>query len=294
MCRVWLGFTILWILYGLVGSASAAEKSTHARLAIIIDDIGYNPSLSYRAARLPGNFTLSVLPFTPYGRDAAQLALTQGKELMLHVPMSNIANLPLGAGGLHSGMDKEKFVAILRQDITSLSHIKGVNNHMGSRLTQEAEPMGWVMEELSKYGLYFVDSRTSAKTKALEIARQWQIPSVKRDVFLDDIQEPDEIKRELSRAIQLAQQHGMAVAIGHPYPSTLKLLEGIQPLLAKEQISLVFVSQLLDRQLNHPKLSPEVSIQNSYGYCPAPEFSVFTIVKESVESIGLEEQEFIE
>lgn len=288
MCKIWLGFTILWILYCLAGSATAAEKSTHARLAIIIDDIGYTPSLSYRAARLPGNFTLSILPFTPYARDAAQLALTQGKELMLHVPMSNMANLPLGAGGLYSGMEKEKFIATLRQNIANLPHIKGINNHMGSRLTQETEPMAWVMEELRKQDLYFVDSRTSANTKALDIARQWQIPSIKRDIFLDNIQEPEQIRRELNRAIQLAQQHGAAVAIGHPYPSTLSILENIQPLLLQQKVGLVPVSQLLTRQNFHPQLPPEIDIPNSYGYCAAPTFSILALVNSSVKPIGLD------
>jgi polysaccharide deacetylase 2 family uncharacterized protein YibQ len=121
-----------------------------------------------------------------------------------------------------------------------------VNNHMGSQLTQEPEPMQWLMEELRPRGLYFVDSRTSAKTKAFDTAKQYQVPSLKRDVFLDDINEPRAIEYQLKRALQLAQQHGKALAIGHPYPNTLSVLERLQPLLEERQIHLVFASQLLN------------------------------------------------
>lgn len=236
---------LLICLGGLGEFACAASNNSDARLAIIIDDIGYNQSQSERAARLNGAYTLSVLPFTPHGVSSAQLAHSQGKELMLHLPMSTINNMPMGRGGLVSGMDKAAFLATVHQDLGNIPHIQGVNNHMGSRLTQEAEPMQWLMEELRPRGLYFVDSRTSAQTKALDIANHYRVPSLKRDVFLDDINDSKAIEYQLNRAIQFAKQRGAAVAIGHPYPATLTVLERAQPLLIQEGVTLVYVSQLL-------------------------------------------------
>lgn len=235
-----------WLLaLAICGGSFDTRAGEQSRLAIIIDDIGYNKTLSDRAARLPGAFTLSVLPFTLHGASAAQLALAHHKELMLHAPMSNIQDLPLGRGGLSSSMNKEAFIAMLRKDLDDLPYIKGVNNHMGSRLTQQAEPMGWLMAELKSRGLYFVDSRTSALTVALDTARAHQIPSLKRDVFLDNDPSSAAISRQLNSALALAKRQGFAIAIGHPYPSTLSILENIQPLLRQQNISLVFVSQLL-------------------------------------------------
>ncbi len=239
----------VWVLAILTAAWSQARSDeTDARLVIIIDDIGYNRILSERAARLPGAFTLSVLPFTPHGLATALLAHDQGKELMLHAPMSNINNLPLGPGGLYSRTNKDLFITTLRQDLNNLPFIKGVNNHMGSRLTQEIEPMNWVMEELQARGVYFVDSRTSAQTKAFEVAHEYHVPCLKRDVFLDDVQDTKAITQQLSRAIKIARQQGSAIAIGHPYPTTLAVLENIQPLLLQQQVSLVFASQLLPIQ----------------------------------------------
>jgi polysaccharide deacetylase 2 family uncharacterized protein YibQ len=250
----------------------SASTQAEARLAIIIDDIGYNKAQSERAARLNGKFTLAVLPFTPYGLSSAQLAHSCGKELMLHLPMSALKHQTLGKGALVSGMEKAEFVTTLRQNLNSIPHLKGVNNHMGSRLTQEAEPMQWLMAELRPRGLYFVDSRTSAQTKAFDIARSQQVPSLKRDVFLDDSQEPKAIEQELNRAIKLARERGAAVTIGHPYPATLDILEDIESLLKKQGVRLVYASQLLGplAEITSPISAPSVLNEEGFPFCPVP------------------------
>ena len=216
-----------------------------ARLAIIIDDIGYNGPLGRRAADLDGAFTLAVLPFTPHTRELAQRAHEQGKEIILHAPMSNTRHMPLGKGGLESGMDYDEFMITLRADLADVPHLAGVNNHMGSQLTQEPEPMGWVMDELVRRNLYFVDSRTSAASKALAVAEAYGVPSLKRDVFLDNIRTREHISEQLLKAVQLAKRRGSAVAIGHPYPQTLSVLEQAPRLLAAHGVELVFASDLM-------------------------------------------------
>ena len=215
------------------------------RLAIIIDDIGYNLPLGRRTTDLQGDFTLAVLPFTPHGVELAERAHQRGKEIMLHAPMSNRHNYPLGRGGLVNGMQQAEFLTILRQNLADIPHIKGVNNHMGSLLTEQTEPMRWLMAELQQRQLYFVDSRTSAQTQALNMAEAIQLPSRKRDVFLDDERTRSNIQYQLKRALKLAQQNGSAIAIGHPYPETLAELEQLQPLLEQYQIALVKASQLM-------------------------------------------------
>lgn len=214
-------------------------------LAIIIDDIGYSLALGKRTADLQGDFTLAVLPFTPHGIELAQRGHQRGKEIMLHAPMSNRRNYPLGRGGLVSGMQRAEFLTVLRQNLANIPHVQGVNNHMGSQLTEQAEPMRWLMAELKLRGLYFVDSRTSPQTKALTMAEKIQLPSRKRDVFLDDEPTRSNIRYQLLRALELAQQQGSAIAIGHPYPETLTELEQLQPLLNQYKVQLVKASQLM-------------------------------------------------
>ncbi|WP_052417722.1 divergent polysaccharide deacetylase family protein [Cellvibrio mixtus] len=250
----WLGILCLT----LCPSIFAKER---AKLAIIIDDVGYNLSLGERAARLPGAFTLAVLPFTPHGKQLAELAHERGKEVMLHAPMSNHHSFPLGRGGLMGTMGQAEFLAVLRQNIANIPHIKGVNNHMGSQLTEQTEPMRWLMQELQAHQLYFVDSRTTAKTQALIEAERIRLPSRKRDVFLDDERDLSQIQQQLLLALQKARQQGSAVAIGHPYPETLAVLKQIQPLLKQYQVELVPVSGLLPAFRSHP---------DPTDYCQAP------------------------
>jgi len=255
---------------GLAVIASSRVQAD-ARLAIIIDDIGYNQVQSERAARLKGAFTLSVLPFTPHGISSAKLAHQYGKELMVHLPMSAISNMPIGKGGLVSGMGKTAFLSTLRQNLDNIPYALGANNHMGSQLTQEAEPMQWLMEELDRRRLFFVDSRTSVNTKALDIAHKYQVPSLKRDVFLDDLNETRAIEYQLNRALQFARQRGSAVAIGHPYPTTLGVLEAMQPLLEKQEVRLVYVSQLLKPRTEIHTAVKFAPVPGERAYCPTPQ-----------------------
>lgn len=240
------------------------------RLAIIIDDIGYNLTLGKRTTDLNGDFTLAVLPFTPHGIELAQRAHQRGKEIMLHTPMSNHHNYPLGRGGLKSGMQRAEFLAVLRENLANVPHIKGVNNHMGSQLTEETEPMRWLMEELKAKGLYFVDSRTSARTQALIMAEKIRLPSRRRDVFLDDDRSSSNIKYQLIRALKLARQRGSAIAIGHPYPETLAELERLQPLLEQYDVQLVKTSQLMA-----PNSALQPSKENANAACIAPPINLW-------------------
>ncbi|WP_049723237.1 divergent polysaccharide deacetylase family protein [Gilvimarinus polysaccharolyticus] len=231
----------------LVSQASVEPTPPPARIAIIIDDIGYNLALGRRAAELPGAYTLALLPMTPHTRELAELGQKRGKELMLHAPMANQQGLPLGPGALEVGMSRAEILQSLRASLDSLPEVVGVNNHMGSALTVQARPMGWVMGELRQRGLYFVDSRTTASTVAARVARGYGLKSAQRDVFLDHQRDPLHIQQQLARALDLAQRRGWAIAIGHPYPETLAVLEQAQALMAEQSVYLVSASALLRR-----------------------------------------------
>jgi polysaccharide deacetylase 2 family uncharacterized protein YibQ len=259
-----IGIALL-LAAGLVPSHHALAKG---QLAIIIDDIGYNLALGKRTADLAGDFTLAVLPFTPHGIELAERAHARGKEIMLHAPMSNRHNYPLGQGALVNGMQRDEFLAVLRRNLANIPHIQGVNNHMGSLLTEQAEPMGWLMEELKLRQLYFVDSRTSAQTQALIMAEQIQLPSRRRDVFLDDERTLINIRYQLTRALKQASQQGSAIAIGHPYPETLAELEQLQPLLKQYKVRLVKASQLMTRPSTSVKA--EHKPRHKTDICVAP------------------------
>lgn len=213
-------------------------------IALIIDDVGYRLDIGKRCIELPGDVTLAFLPFSPHTRTLAAQAAAAGKEIMLHAPMQPSSAIRW-EGGLTSTMDREAVGQTLSEMLRQLPQAKGVNNHMGSGLTQNRQIMDWVMQELQQKRLYFIDSRTSAQSQAFPAALSRALPSAKRDVFLDNERTPEAIAAQFAHLVKTAHKNGFAVGIGHPYPETLAFLEQVLPQLEQHQVQLVPVSRLL-------------------------------------------------
>ncbi len=214
------------------------------QVVIIIDDIGHQWAAGERSVKLKGDVTLAILPFSPYAKKLAHLAHQHHKELMLHAPMEP-EHHHSWKGGLSREMGQAEINATLLEMIAAVPGIRGVNNHMGSALTQNPKVMDWVMQTLDQQGLFFIDSRTSAHSQALNSALNRGLPALRRDVFLDNLQDSAAIKVQLNKLVALAQKRGFAVGIGHPYPETLSVLEGFMDTLDQKGVSLVPASQVL-------------------------------------------------
>jgi len=232
----------------LAGWQSQLLAATPARIVLIIDDMGNSASLGTRALQLPGAITYSFLPFTPSSVSQANDAYALGKEVMLHAPMAAQSGKRLGPGALTPDMGVVEFHAVMQSIISAVPHIRGVNNHMGSELTGQVEPMQWLMADLDRYGLYFVDSRTNPYSVAQKVAALNGIPHLRRDVFLDDDESPAYINQQFQLLLSRARNQGLAVGIGHPRPATLAALERALPAaLAQPDIKLVPASQAVQR-----------------------------------------------
>ena len=228
-----------------------------ADLVLIIDDLGNNLSAGQRALALPANITFAILPHTPHAGRLADSAQASGREVMLHAPMSNLANTALGQGGLTADLDRETFRTILEQALATVPHARGVNNHTGSDLTARRRPMEWLMEVLQEHQLYFVDSLTTSDSVAGDTAGELGIPFLKRQVFLDHSTDPEDIDHEFRRMLDIARRDGLAVGIGHPYPQTLEYLEQALPRMADLGYRLRFVSDMLpDRDTASGNFTP--------------------------------------
>ena len=217
-----------------------------AKIAIIIDDMGYNLARGKAALELPGAITYAIIPSTPNATYFAQQARQLKKEVMLHAPMSTINHLPLGENGLTENMTEMEFKAALNKALNSLPHAVGLNNHMGSLLTQKQQPMEWVMDALRERQLYFIDSRTTSQSIALQVAQAFDIPALKRDVFLDHKATPNFIDQQFNRLIEIAHKQGYGVAIAHPHKETILYLQQHLPNLRQQGIALVSASELVN------------------------------------------------
>lgn len=227
-----------------------AAPDQDRKLVLIIDDMGNRLREGRAVVALPGKLTIAVLPQTPHGPGLARAAHKAGKEVMLHAPMSNLAGTHLGQGGLTAEQSEADFRATLAEAIDDLPHVMGVNNHMGSELTQRRRQMAWVMDTLREKGLYFIDSRTSALTVAADVAAAYGVPHLSRKVFIDNSREPVAIDDSFRRLLDDVERTGLAVGIGHPYPETIAYLRGILPRLPCRGIRLALVSEVLRDQKN--------------------------------------------
>jgi len=243
-------------IVGCIVSATifaASEQSTNNQqivIGIIIDDMGNLEHRDRRALQLPGAVTFAFLPHTPHARELAELAHQNNKEIMVHLPMESMEHNKLGPGALTLDMSAQQFAQQLQLDIAAVPHAVGINNHMGSLLTQHPGHMQWLMTELSKRkDLYFVDSYTTKTSIAQQLANENWIPNMRRDVFLDHDRNPDTIRFHLRRLIKKARRNGTALAIGHPFPETMAVLEEELPKLREQGITLLPVSQLVYRTL---------------------------------------------
>ena len=219
-------------------------------IAIIIDDLGYRPELDGRVVRLPGAVTCAFLPHTPHAARFASLADALGKEVMLHLPMQAL-DVPVQSdpGMLRLGMGRPEFVRAVREGLQSLPHVRGVNNHMGSLLTQSPLRMEWLMDELGRHeGLYFVDSFTTLRSVAWQVAAERRLPSARRDVFLDASRDPALIRIQFELLLERARENGVAVGIGHPYPETVAFLEERLAGFEDGDVDLVPMSELILRR----------------------------------------------
>ncbi|MBF0445417.1 MAG: divergent polysaccharide deacetylase family protein [Magnetococcales bacterium] len=222
------------------------RKRTMMRLALIIDDLGYNSWVSKSISRLPADITLAVLPGGIASHDVVAIATKTGKELILHQPMQprGYPGVKPGPKALLDGMGEEKMRRVLRDNLAEFNTAVGINNHMGSFLTTKKAAMDVVMEVLAEEKLFFVDSRTSTRTVAESRARTHGVPTVRRDVFIDNNQDKAAILKQLYLLESLAY-NGPVVGIGHPYPGTLAALKEWIPTLEAKGIVLARVSQLL-------------------------------------------------
>lgn len=177
---------------------------------------------------------------------------------MLHLPMQAIGANKLGPGGLTLNMNRNQFKQTFQSDLDAIPHAVGINNHMGSLLTQHPGHMKWLMEAIKQRdNLYFIDSRTTHQTVANQLARESNIPSRQRDVFLDDDPNPEAINRQFKLLLRKANRLGSAIGIGHPYKSTLSVLAQLIPQLKDQHIILVPASQLVHQQpATHMALEP--------------------------------------
>ena len=226
------------------------KKVALPSLALIIDDLGYNGTISRAMVSLPVDLTLAILPGGQFSREIATMGYQAGREILLHQPMEpkGFPSVNPGPGAMYASMGPARIQRVLNDNLGRLPEAVGINNHMGSSLTENSMAMDAVMQVLLNRGMFFIDSRTSDATVAMQRAEFYHVPTSSREIFIDNVQDVDAIFVQLIKLQRLALRHGTAIGIGHPYKSTLIAIQQWLPQLEKLGIQMVRVSRFL-----HPK-----------------------------------------
>lgn len=226
--------------------AELPPRKARNKVAIIVDDMGYSLKAINDICSLNKPLTVSILPYTPLAKETARIAHQNKLEVMLHLPLESI-NSQRGnriEGIILSRMGKEEILKTVEANLDQIPYVTGVNNHMGSKITANEILMSIILGPLKKRNLFFVDSRTTSRSKAYNVAQTLGIPSAYRHVFLDGENREGYIKGKMIELFRLAQRRGKAVGICHPTERTLRALRENFHLVEKYNIEPVFVSLL--------------------------------------------------
>jgi len=216
------------------------------KVAIIIDDIGYDRGMAEKFLSLDAVLTFSILPYSPFQKNILKAVRSRGWETMLHLPMepNEYPKVNPGPGALLTSMTPDQLISQLSLDIAAVPGVKGVNNHMGSKMTAVSTQMYQIFSVLKKRGFFFIDSRTCSHTLCRPSARLLRLPFAERDIFIDHLQTPVFIRGQLKKLVRTAQKNGQAIGIAHPHIETYKIMREMLPEMQKK-VRLVPASTLV-------------------------------------------------
>ncbi len=214
------------------------------KLAIVLDDWGYNTKNLDAILQIDKPVTLSVLPGLPYSTLVAQKAKGHGHEVMLHMPMEPKAKIRLELATLYTSMTDDEIRANLYKALQTVPGAAGINNHEGSKATEDHRLMGVVFGELKKNDMFFLDSLVTNYSVCESAAKAAGIRFIKRSIFIDNESDPSYIKKQFEKAMSLALRNGEAVAIGHDRPNTIAVLKEMIPVIESKGIEMTYVSNL--------------------------------------------------
>lgn len=226
------------------GNPATAPKG---HIVLIIDDVGFDHQPLDAAMHIDPNLNFSVLPNAQHAHDFAEELHDAGFEVLCHLPMEPVdyPRQSPGKNAVMTTMTDAQIAETTRRDIAAVPHAAGVNNHMGSRATSDPRVMRAVLTSLPK-GMFFIDSMTTSKSVAERLAREMRVPTAARQVFLDDVQQEDAVRKQLAQLTADAEHRGTAIGIGHMYPVTVRVLTEAAPQLRAKGFRFVRASEAVD------------------------------------------------
>jgi polysaccharide deacetylase 2 family uncharacterized protein YibQ len=221
-----------------------ASRAHRGDIVLIIDDLGFDGQPLERLMSLDPNLNAAILPNGTRATDFAERLHARGHEILVHLPMEPVGGESPGRDAILTSMADEEIARLTRENIEAVPHARGVNNHMGSRATADRRVMTTVLSALPD-GMYFIDSRTSGKSLAARLAKDLNVRTAARHVFLDDVATEAAVRRQVRELASAAEKRGVAIGIGHPYAVTVKVLTEEMPALRAQGFRFVRASEVV-------------------------------------------------
>lgn len=213
-------------------------------IVLIIDDLGFEGQPLERLMALDPNVNYAILPNGTHAAEFADRLNERGFEILCHLPMEPKGRETPGRNAILTSMSDEEITRATRENIEAVPHARGVNNHMGSLATSDRRVMESVLRAIPE-GMYFIDSRTGGGSVAGIVARELNVRTATRNIFLDDVATASAVRHQLNQLADAAERRGVAVGIGHPYPVTLRVLAEELPELRARGFRFVRASEVV-------------------------------------------------
>ncbi|WLV25086.1 divergent polysaccharide deacetylase family protein [Aciduricibacillus chroicocephali] len=240
---------LLLILTFLMPASIYAEEIQKKKLAIVIDDFGNNMKGTDEILGLPVNLTIAVMPFMPSTKEDAEKAYDNGHEVIVHMPMEPKAGKRswLGPGAITSDLSNAEIRKRTEEAIRNVPHAVGMNNHMGSKITEDERAMRIILNVCKEQGLYYLDSKTSGKSVIGKLANEIGVPVLENNIFFDDMYTMSHVTKQANLVAKNLLNNEQFIAIGHvgvPGPTTSTVLKKYIPVY-KERANIVSLSKLI-------------------------------------------------
>ena len=235
---------LFWFILFLKPQKRLPPKVVLGKIALVLDDWGYTLNNLKMLEEINAPVTIAVLPNLAYSRYISQRLSRLNFEIILHLPMEPKEKMSLEKKTIKTTMSEEEILRIINDSLRSLDKVKGVSNHMGSKVTSNEKTLEIILRELKKRRLFFLDSYVTASSQVKKVAAKVGIKCARRDVFLDNSNDPAYILSQLQKLKKIAREKGYAIGIGHDRKNTLVVLKEEIPKIEKEGYRFVFVSEL--------------------------------------------------
>ncbi len=236
-----------------IGKDAVTNGYPKSKIVIIVDDLGMNKKPIDQLLEISAPITFAVLPNLPYSKYAAEKADKKGWDVILHMPMepkesSGYMGIDAGDDALLVGLPKDAILQRLNSNLSSVPHVVGVNNHMGSKFMENSELTELILMDLKNKDMIFIDSLTTPDSKGYQTALKLGMRTAQRDMFLDhSAKDSKYVKEQIRKLVEISKKNGYAVGICHPYPGTVKALSEMIPEIST-QVEVVSISNIINNR----------------------------------------------